>query len=208
MRRRYWIGSPFSLRVVLMYATLPAIVSIRVRCANKPDAPMSSASNMWFLRNTILKRHLQRAELPSHQLDDEVMQQRILRVLAHQLFHRAVVAVVEQDAAARLLDVADDVAKTDRARGRVVALFDPVAQHRLELLRRQILLPIAGRARVGHVLGEQPMSRLGEAQRLLEQRPVSLVEQSFNEHRGSTHRMPKSKPVPVVGWQLLVVSCQ
>ena len=44
--RRYGTFSPRALWVVCMFATFPAIVSILIRCAINPLAPISSTSNM------------------------------------------------------------------------------------------------------------------------------------------------------------------
>src|SRR5207244_2795071 len=51
------------------------------------------------LPNPILQRHLHRLKLLPEQLDGQVVHHRVLRLVDHELFHRAVVAVVEQDSA-------------------------------------------------------------------------------------------------------------
>src|SRR5439155_24044781 len=129
MRRRYGIGSPFSLRVVLMFATLPAIVSIRVRWASSALAPMSSVSNMvQFLSHAFLQRHFHRPILLAKDFHDHIVKEGVLRMVGHQLFHRAVVSIMEHQRAVRVLNVGADVGKLDAPWRRVVSLFNPIGE--------------------------------------------------------------------------------
>src|SRR5688572_5840675 len=163
-----------------------AIVSMRVRWACKPLAPMSSTSNIASPRHVLsdpfLERRFQRHELLAEQFDRHVVQQRVLRLVGHQVFHRAVVAVVKQDAVIRILDLRPDVVERRRAQRIFPPVVDAVAEHRLERFDRQILLPVAGRVDVDDVLGDQPVPRAGEVHHPLQERRVALVEQSLDEH--------------------------
>jgi hypothetical protein len=101
---------------------------------------------------------------------------RVLRLVGDELFHRPVSAVVKQDPVRRVLDLRLDVREAHAARRAVVLNRDPLAEHRLKFVERQVLLPVARRAHVDDVLGDQPVPRRRELQHLLEQRRVALVQ--------------------------------
>src|SRR5262249_25616553 len=142
--RRYGESSPFSLRVVLMFATFAATVSIRARCAESAEAPISKLSNMlpfpfYCLRHPFFQRRFDRAELPAQQLGHHVVHQGVLHAVGHQLFHRAVVSVVKKYAGRRILDLSREVVEAHRAGLAAVSLLQTLAQHALEFFRREIL---------------------------------------------------------------------
>src|SRR5215208_965131 len=170
--RRYGATWPWALRVVLMFATLAAMVSMRTRCASSPLAPVSSTSNIdhlsvvrcqWSvvvveLRTTdngpltsshpFLQRHVQGRELLAEQLDDHVVHHRVLRLVGHELLGGPVGAVVEQHVTVRLLHLLlrRDAVERHGPRRCLPPLVGPAAERLLEALQREVLLPVVGRA--------------------------------------------------------------
>src|SRR5262245_24971385 len=136
-----------------------------------------------FLSDAFLKRAFNRFELLSQQLNHHVVEQGVLGITGHELFHRLVAAIMKEDIGRRILDLAGEVLERDRAWRRVSTRVHTILEHLLKSLERQILLDVIRVPDVGCVLEDQLLSGGGEADHLLEQWRVSLVEKSLNEHR-------------------------
>ena len=96
------------------------------RQAAGPD--IEYIEHLRLLSDLILQGHVQLAVLLAEKLDGQLMHHGVLGKIAHELLHRAVVAVMEQQIP-RLLDFQLHILNA-------LAVGDAIAQHRLKLAER------------------------------------------------------------------------
>src|SRR5207237_599637 len=101
-----------------------------------------------------------------------------------ELFHGAVVAVVEEDAAGGIFRAEVDVVEIRGARA--AAIVDALAEEGVEAIEGEIFLLVVGGIDAGDVVEEELVALRGEVEPLLQKSAVAAIHQAFDQHASST----------------------